>query len=283
MLIGERLQKLRMQADYSQQMLAEKLNVSRQTISKWETDRSQPELSLLIQLAQIYQVSLNELVQVETVPGKTAWWPRLKKKLSNQSVVKPTDFQLVLANQQRFYPDLTAQFGLTLTDVIFEINQQRYPQVWRQVRSPYLIELTADSILVKRTDELKLKAYQTLKTIDDTQIQTVTYTIIRTLGAFAGGGIPAPGFGYSYRALLTVQTKYQTAPFYLINQDYQQLAKVLKRVAVQKGIHIYDPMAILPMIQEQSSTTCFDYFENNYQRLAEQAAYPKPYQEQGVM
>lgn len=48
MLIGQRLKQFRLGAGYSQQTLADKLNVSRQVISKWETDKSVPDLNNFI-------------------------------------------------------------------------------------------------------------------------------------------------------------------------------------------------------------------------------------------
>ncbi|ANY13478.1 hypothetical protein BCY75_05535 [Latilactobacillus curvatus] len=67
MLIGQQLKQFRLDANYSQQTLAEQINVSRQVISKWETDKSAPDLNTLVVLAKLYNVSLNTLLGVETV------------------------------------------------------------------------------------------------------------------------------------------------------------------------------------------------------------------------
>ena len=63
MTLGEKILKLRSTAKMSQGDLAEKLNVSRQSISKWETNQSVPELDKLIQLCNLFQISLDELVR----------------------------------------------------------------------------------------------------------------------------------------------------------------------------------------------------------------------------
>lgn len=52
----------------SQGDLAEKMNVSRQSISKWETDTSVPELEKLIQLSEVFHITLDELVKGDTTP-----------------------------------------------------------------------------------------------------------------------------------------------------------------------------------------------------------------------
>ena len=63
--IAERLAKRRREAGYSQENLAEKLGVSRQAVSKWERSESSPDTDNLIALAQLYGVSLDELLYVD--------------------------------------------------------------------------------------------------------------------------------------------------------------------------------------------------------------------------
>lgn len=60
--LGEKIYTLRTEKGMSQTDLAEALDVSRQSISKWETDASTPELDKLVKLSEIFAVSLDELV-----------------------------------------------------------------------------------------------------------------------------------------------------------------------------------------------------------------------------
>lgn len=62
MTLGEKIYTLRTEKGMSQTDLAEALDVSRQSISKWETDASTPELDKLVKLSEIFGVSLDELV-----------------------------------------------------------------------------------------------------------------------------------------------------------------------------------------------------------------------------
>lgn len=62
MSLGERIYRLRTEKEMSQSDLAEALEVSRQSISKWETNGSVPELDKLVKLIEIFGVSLDELV-----------------------------------------------------------------------------------------------------------------------------------------------------------------------------------------------------------------------------
>ena len=60
--LGERIYKFRAARGLSQLELSELLDVSRQSISKWETDVAVPELSKLVKMAEIFEVSLDTLV-----------------------------------------------------------------------------------------------------------------------------------------------------------------------------------------------------------------------------
>jgi len=62
MSLGERIYKFRTEKEMSQGDLAEALEVSRQSISKWETNGSVPELDKLVKLSEIFGISLDELV-----------------------------------------------------------------------------------------------------------------------------------------------------------------------------------------------------------------------------
>lgn len=63
MSLGTNLSRLRGRSGLSQDALAEKMGVSRQSVSKWENDSSVPELEKLIRLAEIFDVTLDELVR----------------------------------------------------------------------------------------------------------------------------------------------------------------------------------------------------------------------------
>lgn len=78
MTLGETIQSLRKSHGLSQDALAERLEVSRQAVSKWERDEAVPELDKLVALSQVFEVTLDELVtgqhstpQQETPPQLT--------------------------------------------------------------------------------------------------------------------------------------------------------------------------------------------------------------------
>ena len=59
---NNRLYQLRKQKGLSQEELANRLNVSRQTVSKWEVDDSTPDMEKLIAMSDLFDVSLDKLV-----------------------------------------------------------------------------------------------------------------------------------------------------------------------------------------------------------------------------
>ena len=70
MTLGERIYKFRTEKEMSQEDLAVALEVSRQSISKWETNGSVPALDKLVKLSEIFGVSLDELVTGKEVEQK---------------------------------------------------------------------------------------------------------------------------------------------------------------------------------------------------------------------
>ncbi|MBS7298895.1 MAG: phosphoglucosamine mutase [Eubacteriales bacterium] len=63
MTIGEKIAQLRMNADISQEQLAEKISVSRQSVSKWEMDQAIPQIDKVLQLCELFNISTDELLR----------------------------------------------------------------------------------------------------------------------------------------------------------------------------------------------------------------------------
>lgn len=62
MTLSDRLQELRKTHSLSQEQLAEKLDVSRQAISKWESGQANPDINNLLKLSNIYEVSTDYIL-----------------------------------------------------------------------------------------------------------------------------------------------------------------------------------------------------------------------------
>lgn len=68
MNLGERIYRLRTERNMSQGDLAEALEVSRQSVSKWENNSAVPELDKLVRLSEVFGVTLDELVLEKKAP-----------------------------------------------------------------------------------------------------------------------------------------------------------------------------------------------------------------------
>lgn len=73
---ADRLVELRKNAGYSQEELADTIGVSRQAVSKWERCESSPDTDNLIELARLYKISLDELINGTDLPPRA---PRADK------------------------------------------------------------------------------------------------------------------------------------------------------------------------------------------------------------
>ena len=88
-MLSETLYKLRKQSGLSQEQLAEKLNVSRQSISKWESGISVPEADKLIAISDFFEISLDALLKEKEPP--------VVKPKSESPLSPPSLFGAILA------------------------------------------------------------------------------------------------------------------------------------------------------------------------------------------
>lgn len=72
MEFNNRLYQLRKQKGFSQEELANRLNVSRQTVSKWEVGDSTPDMEKLVAISDLFDVSLDMLIMGKDAPAPEA-------------------------------------------------------------------------------------------------------------------------------------------------------------------------------------------------------------------
>ena len=77
MEIGKRLQRSRMDAGLTQEQAAEALDVTRQTVSNWETGKTYPDIKNIVDISNLYHISLDCLLKEEmTAKSDEAEMPR---------------------------------------------------------------------------------------------------------------------------------------------------------------------------------------------------------------
>ncbi len=103
MTLSEKLLALRTEKGLSQEDLAEKLEVSRQSVSKWETGQSTPDLDKIIRLADLFGVTVDQLVR----EGECPQFPESPQP------------QVIYAERKREKQELTS---IQILGIIFEIT-----------------------------------------------------------------------------------------------------------------------------------------------------------------
>ena len=114
MTLGERLQGLRQRSGLSQEEVAQKLFLTRQSVSKWENDGAEPGVENLKALARLYGVTVDDLVGAEEspkeekppVPSDSAYLRLLKLRLAVLAVVL-----LCMIVTDKFYLELQLLSG----------------------------------------------------------------------------------------------------------------------------------------------------------------------------
>ena len=105
MEFNNKLYELRKKRGYSQEELANRLNVSRQTVSKWEVGESTPDMEKLVAISDLFEMSLDELVK-DKVPEQAApqeqivrseFYSDLKKHVLTEENKKKTQKGLKIA------------------------------------------------------------------------------------------------------------------------------------------------------------------------------------------
>ncbi|MBQ3014493.1 MAG: helix-turn-helix transcriptional regulator [Clostridia bacterium] len=93
--LGEKLSKIRKENNYTQEQLADILNVSRQSISKWESDIAYPETDKLIKIGKLFECSMDYLLNEDVTEKHSAQptekenvWGVIKKQLHERKSEK---------------------------------------------------------------------------------------------------------------------------------------------------------------------------------------------------
>lgn len=114
--VSASIKKLRQNKGINQNQLADQLHVTRQAVSNWETGKTQPDIETLTQMAEFFEVSVEQMIygidyqkdSEESKEWKRTWnWGRIHLSLT-------------------YYPERMAIFGMTLAAVVSYVN-------WRSI------------------------------------------------------------------------------------------------------------------------------------------------------
>ncbi|WP_428910841.1 helix-turn-helix domain-containing protein [Niallia sp. Krafla_26] len=190
MTLGEKIKDFRMRVGLSQEQLAEKIGVSRQAITKWESDRGIPDIKNLQYLAKLFDVSIDSLINspedsqaivikeeidIESygVTGKcrSQYDAVVKEKYPNAEIIYP------LIRRKKL------NFAQEIVDFIVQPGTLQVADAFNDTSSYYLVEMDNKHLLVQETKtfieskELHDKFEGKKCVVDGNLFKKFTYTI----------------------------------------------------------------------------------------------------------
>lgn len=100
MTFAEKLKTLRKQAGMSQEQLAEKLGVSRQAVTKWETDAGIPDIENMMSISGLFDISIDELLSNEKGMKKTTEY--LYESVTEYDIDEPKRYDMKFGGAKLF-------------------------------------------------------------------------------------------------------------------------------------------------------------------------------------
>lgn len=102
MSFAEKLKTIRKQAGMSQEKLAEKLGVSRQAVTKWESDTGIPDLENIMAISALFDISIDELLGREKAEKKQMDY--LYESITEYDIDEPKRYDMKLGGRQASHP-----------------------------------------------------------------------------------------------------------------------------------------------------------------------------------
>ena len=119
MIFADKLITLRKKEGWSQEELAEKLGVTRQSVSKWEGAQSVPDIDKILQLARLFGVTTDYLLKDELEqPGATAPLPREERVTEPCRTISFDEANAYLSTVQAVHGKMAAGVGLCILSPI---------------------------------------------------------------------------------------------------------------------------------------------------------------------
>ena len=100
MTFAEKLKSIRKQAGMSQERLAEKLGVSRQAVTKWETDAGIPDIENIMTISALFDISIDELLSNEKGAKKPADY--LYESITEYDIDEPKRYDMKFGGAKQF-------------------------------------------------------------------------------------------------------------------------------------------------------------------------------------
>ncbi len=122
-IISGYLQFLRKSHNYTQKDLAQKLNISRQAVSKWETGTALPDLDALLKISKLYNITINDILEPNIQPRRITDFEQIstipEKEL--QEILKQFDANSLVTALMGASPEINSLCEKLFSDINFEM------------------------------------------------------------------------------------------------------------------------------------------------------------------
>ena len=125
------LQFLRKSHGYTQDDLSQKLNISRQAVSKWETGTTIPDLETLLKLSKLYHITINEILEPEIQPQRITDFEQLstipEKEL--KEALKQFDSVSLVTALMGASPEINSFMEKIFPDIDYEMTRKQIGRI----------------------------------------------------------------------------------------------------------------------------------------------------------
>lgn len=130
-LTAKYLQFLRKSYNYTQEELAQKLDISRQAVSKWETGVTIPDLDVLLKISKLYGISINDILEPKIQPQRIADFEQIttipEKEL--KEILEQFDTDSLVIALMGASPDTNQFFEELFPEIDFEETRNKIGRV----------------------------------------------------------------------------------------------------------------------------------------------------------
>ena len=130
-IISKYLQLLRKSNNYTQDDLAEKLGISRQAVSKWETGMTIPDLEVLLKISKLYDITINDILEPKIQPQKITDFEQIstisEKEL--KEVLEQFDTNSLVIALMGASPETNSFCERLLPDIDFEMARKNIGRI----------------------------------------------------------------------------------------------------------------------------------------------------------
>ena len=130
-IISKYLQFLRKSHNYTQDDLAKKLNISRQAVSKWETETAIPDLEVLLKISKLYNITINDILEPKVQPKRITDFEQIStiSERELKEVLKQFDTNSLVTALMGASPETNSYCERMFPDIDFEITRNNIGRI----------------------------------------------------------------------------------------------------------------------------------------------------------